>query len=140
MNAKQEVENLRAEFLSLNTDDQLTQFDEKFKSNFSLKSEKQKKEFANAFADSASGSVQNAKNMCDYVDVRLKMGNILDIVSMSYISENYFRKSKSWFSQRLNGHAVNGNPVAFTKSELGILSNALNDIGARIQNTARSIV
>jgi hypothetical protein len=139
MNAKQEVEKLRAEFVSLNTDEQLAQFDEKFKSNFSSKTEEQKKEFANAFADSALDAVQNAKNVCDYVDVRLKMSNILDIVSMSYIAENYFQKSKSWFSQRLNGHAVNGNPVAFTKNELGILSSALNDIGARIQNTARSI-
>ena len=140
MNAKKEVENLREEFLLLNTDEQLVQFDEKFKSNFSSKSEEQKKEFANAFADSALGSVQNAKNVCDYVDIRLKMNSILDIVSMSYISKNYFRRSKSWFSQRLNRHVINGSPVAFTKEELGVLTNALNDIGVRIQNTARSIV
>jgi hypothetical protein len=58
---------------------------------------------------------------------------------MAYISETYFHKSRSWFNQRLNNSHVNGTPASFSKDELHILSYALDEIGTKMKNTARSI-
>lgn len=82
---------------------------------------------------------EKAENLYRIVDVKLRLANVLDILPMSYISEKYFKKSHSWFSQRLNNHLVNGVPVSFTDQELLVLSKALDEIGQKLKDTARSI-
>jgi hypothetical protein len=139
MSAKNEIEKLKAEFVSLNTNEEKQIFDKKIRNNYASKSEKEKTEFANAFVESAKEECEKAEQLYNAINIKLKLANILDVVSMSYIAENYFHKSKAWFSQRLNGHRINGNPATFNSNELGILSNALNDIGNKVKNTARSI-
>jgi len=139
MNAIEKIEKLRQEFFSLNTEEQKKKFDTKFRKNISSKAEEDKKVFADAFIQSAKKASEKANDLCDAIDIRLKLGKVLDMVSMSYIAQNYFNKSKSWFSQRMNGHIVNGSPTYFTKEELLTLSAALNDISKQINETARSI-
>ena len=139
MSAIEEIEKLRREYFSLNTEEQKKKFDAKFRENISSKAEEDKKIFADTFVQSAKNASERANNLCDAIDIRLKLGKVLDIVSMSYIAQNYFNKSKAWFSQRMNGHIVNGSPVYFTKEELLTLSAALNDISRQINETARSI-
>jgi len=139
MSAIEEIEKLRREYFSLNTEEQKKKFDTKFRKNLSSKSEEDKKIFADAFIQKAKNASNEANNLCDAIDIRLKLGKVLDMVSMSYIAQNYFNKSKSWFSQRMNGHLVNGSPVYFTKEELLTLSTALDDISKQINETARSI-
>jgi hypothetical protein len=136
---KNELERLKEEFGALKTEDELKAFDERIRAFYASKTEEEKESFAKAFEENATAECENAQKVYDYLNIRIKLANILDIVSMSYLAENYFHKSKSWFSQRLNGHTVNSAPVTFTEDELKILSYALSDISKKIDETARSI-
>ena len=139
MNAKNELEQLKAEFFNLNTDTEITSFKKKINENWRKKTDTEKEQFCEAFVESANEAISRADKVYNYVNVKLKLSDILEIISISYIAETYFKKSRSWFSQRLNGHLVNGIPVSFTDSEIKILSNALNDISDKIKDTARLI-
>ncbi|MDR1090501.1 MAG: DUF5053 domain-containing protein [Prevotella sp.] len=69
----------------------------------------------------------------------LKMDGIKDLVSMSYISKNYFGKTRNWIYQRLNGNLVNGKVARFTTDEKIKLKFALDDIGKKLQDTSSRI-
>lgn len=66
------------------------------------------------------------------VDILKSIKSISDIISFRYISETYFKKSRSWFSQRLNENVVNGTVCRFTDEELDTLRFALQDISKKI--------
>lgn len=57
---------------------------------------------------------------------------ISDMISFKYIAETYFKKSKAWFSQRLNGNMVHGKVCRFSDEELNTLRFALQDISKKI--------
>ncbi|MDR1720117.1 MAG: DUF5053 domain-containing protein [Dysgonamonadaceae bacterium] len=139
MKIKNELEKLKSEFMSLNTDAEIEDFRKKIKSSIDSKTDDELKELSNALVEDAQQAIDRASNVYNYVNVKQKLGSILDIISMSYIAENYFKKSRAWLSQRVNGHYVNGVPVAFTDKELEILSSALDDISTQLHKTARSI-
>jgi len=139
MNARQEIESLKKEFVSLNTEEERQAFDIKFKNHIASKTKDEKKEFADAFVDSAREQVEKTRKFCDEVTIRLKLEEVLGVVSMAYIAREYFHKSKAWFSQKLNGNIKNGIISSFSEEELKILSFALEDISEKIKNTARLI-
>jgi hypothetical protein len=58
--------------------------------------------------------------------------SISNMISFKYIAETYFNKSKSWFSQRLNGNTVHGKKCEFNDEELRTLRFALQDISKKI--------
>ena len=64
--------------------------------------------------------------------IRHQLGDVPDILSMSYIAKNYFGKSRTWLYQRINGNNVNGKPAYFTRSEREQLQEALHDIGKKL--------
>ena len=139
MNAREEIERLRKEFVLLNTEKERAEFDVRFRNSIESKSDEEKKEFARAFKDSASDAVSSAKTFCNELAIKVALKDILGIVSMAYISRVYFSRSKSWFSQKMNGNIKNGNLTSFTKEEMKTLSYALNDISKKITDAARSI-
>jgi len=139
MSARDEIEQLKREFISLNTEQEKQAFDSKFRNHLASKSEEEKKEFADAFVNSAKEDTKRIKKFCNEVTIRMKLEDILDIVSMTYIAREYFHKSKSWFSQKLNENIKNGNLTSFTEEEIKTLSFALEDISKKINDTARLI-
>ncbi|MGV8095977.1 MAG: DUF5053 domain-containing protein [Mangrovibacterium sp.] len=136
---KKEIEKLKAEFVSLETEKQRQEFSKRFRHIVESKTETERKAYAKAFAESAADEIKRADALLGYTELRLKLEPIMEVVSLSYIAKTYFRKSRSWLSQRLNGHLVNGIPASFTSDELKTLSDALFDIGSRVQKTAHSI-
>ena len=141
MSYKEDIQKFKKEFASLKnaTPEERMEFDARFKKYIREKSPEEKKELSRAFFESAKEETVKAKNLATYVDMRLKLEKVLGIVSMAYISENYFHKSRSWFNHRLNNSKVNGVPVSFNENELKILSFALDDIGTTMKDTARLI-
>lgn len=73
------------------------------------------------------------------VDVRSWMGDLGDVISLSYIAQHYFQKDRSWLAQRINGNIVNGKPSAFTNDELDIFKFALSDIKNKLSETILNI-
>ena len=139
MNAREQIEVLKKEFVSLNTKEERAAFDVKFRDIINSKSENEKKEFAESFRDSAADAVKHANEFYKEVTIRMKLENILGIVSTAYIAREYFHKSKGWFSQKLNGSIKNGNLTSFSEEELKTLASALEDISIKIKDTARLI-
>ena len=142
MTYKEEIQKFKKEFASLKnaTPEEKEEFDSRFKKYIREKSAEEKKELSRAFFESAKEEKERAKSLATYVDIRLKLEKVLDIVSMAYISKNYFYKSRSWFNHRLNNSKINGVPVSFNEEELKTLSFALDDIGTKMKDTARLIV
>ncbi|MDE6464362.1 MAG: DUF5053 domain-containing protein [Muribaculaceae bacterium] len=58
------------------------------------------------------------------------------VLNGAYISERFFGKSGSWFSQKLNNNLKNGKPCEFTPEELKTLSDALYTISIELQELA----
>jgi len=84
--------------------------------------------FESAVMASAQKTLEDAKAL----KVKEQLSQISDIVSMSYIAKNYFNKSKSWLSQRVNEFDVNGKPAKFTQEEISTLNFAFDDISKKI--------
>ena len=62
-----------------------------------------------------------------------------DIVNKTQIAKQYFGKSQSWFSQRLNGCTVLKKSMAFKEEEFHQLAEAFRDIAKRLQAHADEI-
>jgi hypothetical protein len=68
----------------------------------------------------------------DGVLIRQQMEEVLPFVSLAYIAKTYFRKSRQWLYQRVNGLSVNGKPARFTPAELDTLNIALKEMGQKL--------
>lgn len=73
------------------------------------------------------------------IDTRSMLEDIKSAVSMAYIAEKYFGKSRAWMIQRINNTTVNGKHTAFTDEELKILADSFSDLSHRLSALSRSI-
>lgn len=64
--------------------------------------------------------------------IKLQLSEIGGMLNLSYIAKTYFKKSRAWLSQRVNGNSVNGKPCRFTSEELATFNFALRDMSARL--------
>ncbi len=64
--------------------------------------------------------------------VRQQLADISGFISLSYIAQNYFGKSKQWLNNKINGCMVNGKPSRFTDSEKETFNRALKDLSEKI--------
>lgn len=71
--------------------------------------------------------------------IRAKMGEMAKALSLSYIAQKYFGKSRAWLMQKVNGNTVNGKAATFTESELQQFREALQDLSKRISAVAMTI-
>lgn len=62
-----------------------------------------------------------------------------DIINKSQIAKQYFGKSQSWFSQRLNGCKVLNKSVVFKEDEYRQIADAFRDIAKRLVKHAERI-
>lgn len=81
--------------------------------------------FVLEMADTCEDKLQDVGHEISLLE---QLKQVSDIVSLSYIAKHYFGKSKSWFSQRMNGHLVNGKEAGFTQDEMRTLNMAIQDI------------
>ena len=74
------------------------------------------------------------KTLSDIKELKIKeqLSQISEIISMAYIAKNYFNKSKSWMSQRINELDVNGKPAKFSSEEVERLNFAIQDISSKL--------
>lgn len=87
---------------------------------------------ANSFGESILELAKETADRAENLKLRGQLEEILPIISVSYISKNYFNKSRQWFYQRLNGNEVNGKSAKFTKDEVNILNEAIQDISKKL--------
>lgn len=91
-------------------------------------------EDAVAVAEIVKLQLMETHKKVDEILVRKQLEEMLPAISLSYIAKTYFKKSRAWLYQRINGLSVNGKPARFTESEMETLNYALNDIGHKLTN------
>lgn len=79
--------------------------------------------------------LQETIQKIDGILIRQQMKEVLPFVSLAYIAKMYFRKSRQWLYQRINGLSVNGKPAQFTPTELETLNFALQDMARKLSAT-----
>lgn len=136
MEAKREIDHLLEEFLLLETDSEREQFRGKIAHTLSRKSKEELQEYADALEGNAQETINQSQLLIDEYNFKQALKDIVPAVTWSYISEEYFQKSRSWFSQRMNGYHVNNKAVSFTDEEIELLSNSLLDLSERIKKCA----
>ena len=94
----------------------------------------EREDFNNALIAEARAVIENGDKMIaeEAEHIRQQLGEVPEILSMSYIAKTYFGKSRTWLYQRINGNKVNGKPAYFTRSERKQLQDALQDIGRKL--------
>lgn len=89
------------------------------------------------FTDPSFRREQQMKIKSEAVWVSFKeLGGLINI---SRLAEEYFHKSQSWFSQKLNGINVCGKERSFTPEEYAEIAKAFRDIATRLQEYADAI-
>lgn len=64
----------------------------------------------------------------EILTIRQQMGDIYDLLPLSYIASHYFGKSAAWLYQRLNGHPVRGKVYTLNEEQRAIFNQALQDL------------
>lgn len=75
----------------------------------------------------------------EVTSMKKQVEDILVEVSWGRISTDYFGKSRSWLSKKMNGKDFNGGTGDFSIEEKEILKNALIDLSKRINTVANKI-
>lgn len=136
MGIDREIDKLLDEFLQLDTDEQRGQFRDKIARTLSEKTEEEKREFAESLSNRAQETIDLSQALIDEHDFKQALKDIVPALTWSYIAEEYFNKSRSWLSQRMNGYHVNNKAAAFTDEEIDLLSDSLLDLSERIKKSA----
>lgn len=71
--------------------------------------------------------------------VQQQLWDIIVEVSWGEISEQYFKKSRSWLSKKMNGKGFNGGEGGFSSDEIETLRDALVDLSDRIKRAAYNL-
>ena len=64
----------------------------------------------------------------EVLEVKEALSEVLPFISQAYIAKTYFKKSRAWFTQRLNGNEVFGVKASFDADSLLVLVDALKDM------------
>ena len=54
------------------------------------------------------------------------------LLPLAYIAKHYFKKSRAWLYQRINGYSVRGKVYTLNDREKEIFNNAVQDIARKI--------
>lgn len=126
-------ENLKNELALLENELGTSAFDERLKKMAGVYTSAEEKalitEHVHLMLDGIGAELNEVKKELDALEA---VKSISSMISFKYIAETYFNKSKSWFSQRLNGNMVHGKPCTFSEEELETLRFALQDISKKI--------
>ena len=130
-----EMEKEFEEFKKLKTVEEKKAFQERRKANFENKTTAEKSEYIAASKVGLKSTVERSEEIIE----KIELGEVANIVSVSYIAQKYFGRTRHWLYQRLNGSLVNGKPARFTAEEKKKLQEALQDISSIITNTSLKI-
>lgn len=72
-------------------------------------------------------------------DVKIRLNDILVLISWREVARKYFGKSSSWLYHKLDGIKGDGSEGGFTPSEAKQLKEALNNLAERIKTAADSL-
>ena len=84
-------------------------------------------------------SMADVLNKFEVLRVQEALEDVLPFVSQAYIAKTYFKRSRSWFSQRLNGNEVFGITCSFDKDEIKTLRLGLKDMRDKLDAAIKNL-
>lgn len=93
---------------------------------------KEKEKFIQEFHEALDHSGNRIDFIEEQINLKLKLQEVTEIISLSYIAKNYFHKTRQWLYQRINGNKVGGKKLTLTEDQLKTLDFALKDISKKI--------
>ena len=70
--------------------------------------------------------------------LKRQIGEVYDLIPLSYIAGKYFGKTRSWLYQRLNGYQVRGKVYSLNEKEKEIFNKAMQDLAERFASVRLS--
>ncbi len=129
-------------FKRLRTDDEKLAFQKERQSRLGAMTERERKAYLDVTEKALQETVKEARRFVERAEdalLRDKLGEIPEVISLSYIAKKYFGKSRNWLYQRINGYLVNGKPARFTDEERKKFVAAINDISDMLKKTSLSL-
>ena len=129
-------------FKRLRTDEEKLAFQRERQSRLDAMTERERKAYLDVTEKALQETVKEARRFVERAEdalLRDKLGEIPEVISLSYIAKKYFGKSRNWLYQRINGYLVNGKPARFTDEERKKFVAAINDISDMIKKTSLSL-
>jgi hypothetical protein len=81
-------------------------------------------------------STRKLKTVVSDIQIRVQLGDAIDLLPLSYIARKYFNRTRQWLYQRINGNTVNSRAARFSESEIETFNFALQDISKKIGSLA----
>ncbi len=128
----EKIQELKKQYVNAQTDEER----ENINNQISELSKEDEKLFVEAMMMSVEDTVRKATDLSEKVKVREQLGDIVEVLPLSYIAKHYFKKSRSWLYQKINGYNVNGKPACFSEEERKIFNFAIQDISKKIGSVA----
>ena len=129
-------------FKRLRTDEEKLAFLRERQSRLDAMTERERKAYLDVTGKALQETVKEARRFVERAEdalLRDKLGEIPEVISLSYIAKKYFGKSRNWLYQRINGYLVNGKPARFTDEERKKFVAAINDISDMLKKTSLSL-
>ena len=129
-------------FKKLRTDEEKLAFQKERQSRLDAMTERGRKAYLEVTEKALQETVKEARRFVERAEdalLRDKLGEIPEVISLSYIAKKYFGKSRNWLYQRINGYLVNGKPARFTDEERNKFVAAINDISDMLKKTSLSL-
>ena len=129
-------------FKKLRTDEEKLAFQKERQSRLDAMTERERKAYLEVTEKALQETVKEARRFVERAEdalLRDKLGEIPEVISLSYIAKKYFGRSRNWLYQRINGYLVNGKPARFTDEERKKFVAAINDISDMQKKTSLSL-
>ena len=129
-------------FKKLRTDEEKLAFQKERQSRLDAMTERERKAYLEVTEKALQETVKEARRCVERAEdglLRDKLGEIPEVISLSYIAKKYFGRSRNWLYQRINGYLVNGKPARFTDEERKKFVAAINDISDMLKKTSLSL-
>ena len=89
-------------------------------------------EYMDSRLDEVERLMNELEEEADRLTAKEQLGELYDILPLAYIAEKYFKRSRGWLYQKLNGYKVNGKTCSLNESEKETFNLAIREIGARM--------
>lgn len=99
-----------------------------------------KSEHKNDDLETSLKNLSDIKDKLNALSIEAKLLEVKDRgISLTYISEKFLQKSRSYLSQRLHSNTVNGKVQELSKEEIGQISKGLMTLSEDLRVLANSL-
>lgn len=135
----QELHDEFEEFKMLKTESEKLAFQKKRQEKLQAMTDVERDSYLVASEAGLKNTISEAECFIEKADdslLREQLVDVLNVISLSYIAERYFGRSRGWLYQRINGYKIHGKTAVFTSDERKKFIVALQEISTMLTKTS----